>query len=374
MTTTTLEARHLTKHFAVHGSVPGAGRRLSRIGRAAPVVHAVDDVSLELPAGQVTAVVGESGSGKSTVARLLARLITPTSGELLLNGRAVSRPHGRGLDYAKTVQMVLQDPFASLNPIHDVRYHLSRPFKVHHLASSERDLEQQIASRELTLTGARNALKDAEKRLEETRARGDEARVRLASVESRLSALEEGSAQAASVLEELERRFPGRVRVHTFGCYADELREILPRAQDILERHLGVLTRAQVAERLRETDVFLDMSVYQAFGRTALEAMACGATAVVPAVGGVWEFVEHRRNALAVDTFETGQALGALGELVTDRELLRALKAGARASAARYSIVRAALSEYLAFERAHRRRFGGAPPEGLEVGALAAGG
>jgi peptide/nickel transport system ATP-binding protein len=143
-TAAVLEARRLTKHFAVHGKVPG--RRLARVGRAAPVVHAVDDVSLELRAGHVTAVVGESGSGKSTVARLLARLITPTSGQLLLNGHAVPRRRGRRLDYAKTVQMVLQDPFASLNPIHDVHYHLSRPFKVHRLASSERDLEEKITA------------------------------------------------------------------------------------------------------------------------------------------------------------------------------------------------------------------------------------
>jgi peptide/nickel transport system ATP-binding protein len=143
---TVLEARHVTKHFAVHGSVPGAGRRLARIGRPAPVVHAVDDVSLELPAGRVTAVVGESGSGKSTLARLLARLIAPTSGELLLNGRAVPGTNRRRLDYTKTVQMVLQDPFASLNPIHDVQYHLTRPFTVHRLARSGADLDDKIAA------------------------------------------------------------------------------------------------------------------------------------------------------------------------------------------------------------------------------------
>jgi peptide/nickel transport system ATP-binding protein len=143
-TAAVLEARGITKHFAVHGSVPGARRRLARIGRPEAVVHAVDDVSLALPAGEVTAVVGESGSGKSTLARLLARLTTPTSGELLLGGHAV--PRRRRLDYAKTVQMVLQDPFASLNPIHDVRYHLSRPFKVHGLATgSGSDLDGKIA-------------------------------------------------------------------------------------------------------------------------------------------------------------------------------------------------------------------------------------
>ena len=175
-----------------------------------------------------------------------------------------------------------------------------------------------------------------------------------------------------AVLARLADRFPGRVQVNTFGCYADELREILPDADEALERHLGMLTRAQVAARLRETDVFLDMSVYQAFGRTALEAMACGATAVVPAVGGAWEFVEHGRNALAVDTFGIDGALGALGALVEDRDLLRRLKAGASATAARYSIERAALSEYLAFDRAHRQRFGGPPQQGTEAHELLA--
>jgi peptide/nickel transport system ATP-binding protein len=141
-----LEARDVSKHFPVHASVPGADRRLARLGRPRPVVHAVDDVSLALGAGQITALVGESGSGKSTLTRLLAGLITPTSGDLLLNGRAVPRTRRRRLDYAKTVQMVLQDPFASLNPIHDVYYHMSRPFKVHGLARSGADLDEKIAA------------------------------------------------------------------------------------------------------------------------------------------------------------------------------------------------------------------------------------
>jgi peptide/nickel transport system ATP-binding protein len=142
-----LEVRGLTKHFPVHGQVAGAGsRRFPARRGAGPVVHAVDDVSMALPPAHVTAVVGESGSGKSTLARLLARLITPTAGELLLNGKAVPARRHRTLDYAKTVQMVLQDPFASLNPIHDVRYHLSRPFKLHHLASSGSEIDSKIAA------------------------------------------------------------------------------------------------------------------------------------------------------------------------------------------------------------------------------------
>ncbi len=119
-----LEARGLTKHFAVY--------RRARAGRRGAVVHAVEQVSVALPGGGITAVVGESGSGKSTLARMLARLIAPTSGELLLDGHAAAGVRAATRrDYAREVQLVLQDPFSSLNPMHDVRYHLARPLLVH---------------------------------------------------------------------------------------------------------------------------------------------------------------------------------------------------------------------------------------------------
>ena len=119
--TPVLEARSLTKHFPVH-------RRGRLVARGA-VVHAVDEVTLAVRESMITAVVGESGSGKSTLARMLARLIRPTSGELLLNGSPV--PARARREYARTVQLVLQDPFSSLNPVHTVRYHLERPLKIH---------------------------------------------------------------------------------------------------------------------------------------------------------------------------------------------------------------------------------------------------
>ncbi|HEY1321536.1 MAG TPA: ABC transporter ATP-binding protein [Streptosporangiaceae bacterium] len=114
-----LEAREITKHFPA--------------GRRGAAVHAVDGVSLALPAGGITAIVGESGSGKSTLARLFAQLLRPTSGQLLLDGQVAPSGRGGRRRYAQRVQMVLQDPFASLNPVHDVRYHLTRPLKVHGL-------------------------------------------------------------------------------------------------------------------------------------------------------------------------------------------------------------------------------------------------
>jgi peptide/nickel transport system ATP-binding protein len=127
--TPVLEGRNLTKYFWVR-----QGRRL--FARRAPV-HAVDNVSIRLEAKKVTAVVGESGAGKTTVARLLARIIRPDEGSVLLDGQPA--PAGRPRSYARQVQMVFQDPFASLNPVHRIRHHLERPLKIHHLANGNAD-------------------------------------------------------------------------------------------------------------------------------------------------------------------------------------------------------------------------------------------
>ena len=109
------------------------------------MVYAVEQVSLSLAADAITAVVGESGSGKSTLARMLARLITPTTGQILLDGRPVPASSRGRRAYTRDVQMVLQDPFSSLNPVHDVYYHLSRPLIVHGTARHGRALDEAVA-------------------------------------------------------------------------------------------------------------------------------------------------------------------------------------------------------------------------------------
>ncbi|MEU0536442.1 ABC transporter ATP-binding protein [Amycolatopsis tolypomycina] len=127
-----LEAAGLTKHFPVR-----------RRGRARRSIQAVDDVNLTLRRGRVTALVGESGSGKSTVARLLAGLHARTGGDIRLHGDTVNVKHGKAFRaYARRVQMIFQDPFASLNPVHTVRYHLTRALKIHGRAGD--DLEQAL--------------------------------------------------------------------------------------------------------------------------------------------------------------------------------------------------------------------------------------
>jgi len=115
-----LEVRGLTKHFAV-----GSAVRRSRL-------HAVDDVSFALRAGTVTALVGESGSGKSTVARILARLLEPTTGSVLFRGD----PPGDELRYRSEVQIIFQDPFDSLNPVKTIRHHIERPLRIHKIVPS----------------------------------------------------------------------------------------------------------------------------------------------------------------------------------------------------------------------------------------------
>jgi len=122
----------LTKEFRVRES---RGRRVSH---RRLVLRAVDHADIALSPGRVAAVVGESGSGKSTLARLLARLLPATSGEIRLDGRPARDIPLK--EYRRSVQMVFQDPFSSLNPIHDVRYHLERPLAIHRRAPrGERD-------------------------------------------------------------------------------------------------------------------------------------------------------------------------------------------------------------------------------------------
>jgi peptide/nickel transport system ATP-binding protein len=118
-----LEAKGLTRHFRVRGDG----------GYFAPkrVVRAVDDIDLVLRAGHVVAVVGESGSGKSVLSRMMSRITTPTSGELILNGERVDLTSARTLAYASEVQLVLQDPFAAINPVRTIMHAIERPLLIH---------------------------------------------------------------------------------------------------------------------------------------------------------------------------------------------------------------------------------------------------
>lgn len=133
-----LEAQHLRKVFPLQSV---------RFFKEPLAVQAVEDASLALYPGRALSIVGESGSGKTTIARMLARIYEPTSGTLLFNGQPVKGQGARSLRaYRRHIQMVFQDPFASLNPIHSVRYHLSRPLQIYGHAKSKHELNDQVLS------------------------------------------------------------------------------------------------------------------------------------------------------------------------------------------------------------------------------------
>ena len=133
-----LEAVHLRKMF------PLRSWNLSGPKRA---VHAVEDASLALYPGRATALVGESGSGKTTVARMLAGLYSPTSGAIRFRGEPAKLSDASYLRiYRRHVQLILQDPFSSLNPVHGVRYHLERPLHIYRLVHNKTQETEHILS------------------------------------------------------------------------------------------------------------------------------------------------------------------------------------------------------------------------------------
>lgn len=110
------------------------------------VVKAVDGVNLDILRGRTIGVVGESGCGKTTIGRLVMRAITPTSGQILFEGRDVGRMEGDDLfQYRRQVQIVYQDPFTSLNPRMTVRRIIREPLDVHNIGAGEERDERVFA-------------------------------------------------------------------------------------------------------------------------------------------------------------------------------------------------------------------------------------
>jgi len=151
------------------------------------------------------------------------------------------------------------------------------------------------------------------------------------------------AAMTMRVLAQLKQRYGDAVEIVTFGCSSDEAAD-LPAASTFEYDHRGILRREGVADVLRRSDIFIDLSTYQAFGRTALEAMACRTAVLVPSRGGTSEYAKDRVNARVVDTQSEQEVLTACAELIEDRSQIRNLSANAVSTASGYTVEAASRS------------------------------
>ena len=133
-----ISIRSLAKHY-------GGERRL--IGGTTPLLKAVNNVSFDVAAGETLGLVGESGSGKSTTGRALLQLEEPTSGEIIFKGKDISGLSKQRLKpYRRDMQIIFQDPYASLNPRMTVGEFVGEPLQVHDLAGPRSELQDRVAS------------------------------------------------------------------------------------------------------------------------------------------------------------------------------------------------------------------------------------
>ena len=124
-----LEVKNLKKYF----NTPGG------------VLHAVDDISFTLEKGKILGVVGESGCGKSTMGRAILRLHEPTSGEVIFDGRDITKVSLEEMRKLRSdMQIVFQDPFASLNPRKSVSEIIGEPLRLHHIYRTKAERENRV--------------------------------------------------------------------------------------------------------------------------------------------------------------------------------------------------------------------------------------
>src|SRR4029453_1622081 len=133
---TLMEVRDLVKHFPI---------RKGLLQRQVGAVKAVDGVSFDVMRGETLGLVGESGCGKSTTARLLLRLVDPTSGSISFDGREISTIKGSDLKSLRSeMQMIFQDPYSSLNPRKTIGSIISDPFVIHGIKQTKAERKAAV--------------------------------------------------------------------------------------------------------------------------------------------------------------------------------------------------------------------------------------
>jgi peptide/nickel transport system ATP-binding protein len=216
-------------------------------------VRAVDDVTFSVARGETLGLVGESGCGKSTVGRALLRLYEPTGGRIVFDGRDITRlDEGDLRPLRRRMQMIFQDPFASLNPRHSIGRLVGEPLRVHGLARSARDARARV--RELLETVG--LPRDAENRYPHEFSGGQRQRIGIARAlavnpefivaDEPVSALDVSiQAQIINLLEELQAEFD-----LTYLFIAHDLAVVRHISDRIAVMYLGSIVEVSPAEEL----------------------------------------------------------------------------------------------------------------------------
>jgi oligopeptide transport system ATP-binding protein len=239
-----LQVKNLVKHFPIQGGL---------FGRTLEKVHAVDGVSFDIAAGETLGVVGESGCGKSTTGRCVLRLIEPTSGEVWFDGKCVTALDKHALRaMARDMQIIFQDPYASLNPRMTVTSIIGEALTIHGLTKTRRAYEDRIV--ELLETVGLNA--DHMRRYPHEFSGGQRQRIGIAralAVSPKLVVCDEAvsaldvsiQAQVINLLEDLQAKFG-----LTYMFIAHDLSVVEHISQRVAVMYLGRIVEIAPAKKL----------------------------------------------------------------------------------------------------------------------------
>jgi 2-polyprenyl-3-methyl-5-hydroxy-6-metoxy-1,4-benzoquinol methylase/glycosyltransferase involved in cell wall biosynthesis len=163
------------------------------------------------------------------------------------------------------------------------------------------------------------------------------------------------AARTMRILKRVKKSYGDQVEIHIFGCTEGEI-DTFQLTRGFSYVNHGVLIHKKVADVLRHSDIFIDLSDWQAFGLTGLEAMACGCSVVAPQHGGVHEYGRDRYNVLFVDTNQEDECFEVINELIKDDSLRNTLQKNGLNDAPLFSIYRSVISMLDILMEARSRR------------------